>query len=77
MEPQSPTDHIALLAIMMVRVLAHRMDELGQLDEQTRSHLRRLIGTVSTHAGFKGLDDLKLLFSGIDKTLAEELDPAA
>ena len=70
MEPQNPTDHIALLAIMMARVLAHRMDELGQLDEDTRAHLRRLVGTVGTHADFKGLDELKLLLGGIDKSLA-------
>ena len=70
MEPQNPTDHIALLAIMMVRVLAHRMDELGQLDDDTRGHLRRLVNTVGLHADVKGLDELKDLLGGIDKSLA-------
>ena len=70
MVPNDATDHLALLAIMMVRVLAKRLDEVGQLDDATRSHLRRLVESVRTHASSRGLfEEMDTLFSNLDKSL--------
>ena len=35
MDIKTPFEHVALLALMMTRVLARRLQELGQLDEAT------------------------------------------
>ena len=69
MELKNQTDHIALLSLTMVGLLIKRLDDLGQLDEQTRKSLHRLIDGVRLHAGNHGLGDLKVLFDNIDKSL--------
>ena len=35
MQPETETDHMALLALTMVGILTQRLNELGQLDEPT------------------------------------------
>jgi hypothetical protein len=69
MQPTNSTDHIAILSLMMVGVLTERMRELGQLDPKTGEHLHRLVKSVRTHADASGIDDLKVLFDNIDKSL--------
>ena len=69
MEPRDQTDHIAILALMMVGVLTRRLREAGHLDEETRSHLHQLVQSVRTHAATAGIQDLKSLFDNIDKSL--------
>jgi len=69
-QPTNPTDHIALLSLMMVGVLARRLNDLGQLDDDTRRHLRRLVDGVRTHADNRGLDDLKVLLDNMEKSVA-------
>lgn len=69
MELKNQTDHIALLSLTMVGLLIKRLDDLGQLDEQTRKSLHRLIDGVRLHADNHGLGDLKVLFDNIDKSL--------
>ena len=69
MQPQNQTDHIAYLSLMMVGVLTKRMKELGQLDDDTASHLHKLVKSVRTHAASSGVDDLNALFDNIDKSL--------
>lgn len=73
MVPTDVTDHIALLSIMMVRVLARRLNELGQLDEATRKQLRRLVESVRTHAANRGLlEELETLFQNLEKSVSAE-----
>ena len=69
MELQDQTDHIAILSLMMVGVLTKRMKELGHLDDHTSAHLHRLVSTVREHARAAGIDDLRVLFDNIDKSL--------
>lgn len=69
MELQDQTDHIAILALMMVGVLTKRMKELDQLDDDTSAHMHRLISTVREHANATGIVDLKILFDNIDKSM--------
>jgi len=70
MQPKDQTDHIAILSLMMVGLLARRMKELGQLDEETRTHLHRLVKSVGVHAKASGIEDLDVLFANIDKALS-------
>lgn len=70
MEVTNQTDHIALLSLMMVRVLAKRLNDLDLLDEETRQHLGRLLQGVRTHAGNRGIDDLRILFDNVEKAVA-------
>jgi hypothetical protein len=69
MHPVDQTDHIAILSLMMVGLLARRMKELGQLDEPTATHLHRLVKSVRAHAKASGIEDLNVLFDNIDKAL--------
>ena len=69
MQPKNPTDHIAILALMMVGVLVRRMKELDQLDESTSKHLHHLVKMVGEHARSSGIEDLKILFENIDRAL--------
>ena len=69
MQPQTPTDHIALLSLMICGTLIKRMNELGQLDEPTAHRLHRLIGSVRTHAESHDIHDLGILFENIDLSL--------
>ena len=71
MELKSQTDHIALLSLTMVGLLIKRLDDLRQLDDATRRHLHRLIDGVRGHADNHGLNDLKVLFDNIDKSLSD------
>lgn len=70
MQPSDSTDHIALLSLMLVGVLARRLNELGQIDEETRRHMRRLVDGVRLHADHRGLDDLRILLDNMDKSVA-------
>jgi hypothetical protein len=70
MQPKDPTDHIAILSLMMVGLLARRMKELGHLDADTANHLHRLVKSVRVHAKASGIDDLNVLFDNIDKSLS-------
>ena len=70
MQPESQTDHVALLALMMVGVLTKRLMETGQLDSETAHHLHRLVSSVRSHAKNSGLNDLDVLFGNVDKALA-------
>ena len=70
MQPQDQTDHIAILSLMMVGVLAKRMKELGQLDDDTSDHIHQLVKSVRGHAEVSGIDDLNILFDNIDKALS-------
>jgi hypothetical protein len=69
MEPVDQTDHIAILSVMMVGLLAKRMKELGQLDDATASHLHRLVNSVRVHAKASGIEDLDVLFANLDRAL--------
>ena len=69
MQPKDQTDHIAILSLMMVGLLARRMKELGQLDEATAAHLHRLVKSVQVHARTSGIADLDVLFDNIDRAL--------
>lgn len=69
MVPDNATDHLALLSIMMVRVLASRLNDLGQLDEPTRKQLRKLVEGVRTHADRRGLQEMSILFDNLDKSV--------
>jgi hypothetical protein len=70
MQPKDQTDHIAILSLMMVGLLAHRMKELGQLDEGTSTHLLRLVKSVRVHARTAGIEDLEVLFDNIERSLS-------
>ena len=72
-QPETPSDHIALLALMICGSLIKRLDELGQLDETTARHLQHLVKGVRTHAQNHGLEDLNILFDNIERALGAEL----
>ncbi len=74
MQLQNQTDHIAILALMIVGVLVERLDHLGHLDDATTKHLHRLVNGVRTHARASGLTDLKILFDNIDRSLGERVE---
>lgn len=71
MELKDQTDHIALLALMISGVLAKRLIEVGQLDQETASHIHRLVHGVRLHAKNAGMSDLNVLFDNIDKALED------
>lgn len=71
MQPESQTDHIALLALMLVGLLIKRLEEIGQLDDATAHQIHRLVGTVGVHAKNAGLRDLNILFDNIERALGE------
>ena len=78
MESKNQTDHIAILALMLVGVLIKRLDEIGQLDDVTARHLHRLVASVRTHSKHAGLSDLDVLFDNIDGALSKRgTGPAA
>lgn len=72
MELRDQTDHIAILALMMVGVLTRRLHETGQLDEATAAQLHKLVGGVRIHAEKAGLSDLNVLFDNVDKALGKK-----
>jgi hypothetical protein len=61
MQVESQTDHIAMLALMMVGVLIKRLDAVGQLDDGTKHQLHELASAVRIHAENAGHDDLHIL----------------
>ena len=67
MQPETETDHMALLALTMVGILAQRLNELKQLDESTLRRLDQLVLGVRKHAEARGLTDLHVLFDNIAK----------
>lgn len=73
MELRDQTDHIAILALMMVGVLTERLDQLGQLDDRTAERMHHLVGGVRTHARNSGIKDLNVLFDNIDRALGARL----
>lgn len=73
MEPQTPTDHIALMSLMMVRILCRRMHELGLLDQETRRHIVRLAKVMRSHAETEKVDISVLLDNLIKAAGHEEL----
>ena len=70
MDPKDQTDHIAILSLMMVGLLARRMKELEQLDESTTTHLHRLVNSVRVHAKASGITDLDVLFENVERALS-------
>jgi len=72
MQPESQTDHIALLALMICGTLIKRLSELGQLDRATAHHLHGLVVAVGVHARSRHLTDLNILFDNIDRALGDE-----
>ncbi len=73
MQPENQTDHIALLALMIAGVLIRRLDQVGQLDQDTSRQLHKLVAGVRTHAKGRGLTDLDVLFDNIDRSLGSKL----
>jgi DNA primase large subunit len=73
MQPESQTDHIALLALMICGTLVKRLDELGQLDDATARRLHHLVKAVRTHANARDLTDLEILFDNIDLAAGEKV----
>jgi hypothetical protein len=73
MQLENQTDHVAILALMLVGVLIRRLQEVGQLDEPTARLIHQLSDRVRTHAGHAGLTDLRILFENIDRALGESL----
>ncbi len=76
MDLENQSDHIALLALMISGVLIQRLDQIGELDEATATHLHRLVSGVRTHAKSRGLTDLNVLFDNLDRTLGHKLPKA-
>jgi len=74
MELRDNTDHIAILALMMVGVLARRLNELDQLDDATARQLHKLVRGVRTHAQHSGISDLEILFDNIDNALQSRVN---
>ena len=70
MQPETETDHIALLALTISGVLVQRLNEVGQLDDVTRRHLHQLVSGVRTHAERRGLGDLRILFDNLERALS-------
>jgi hypothetical protein len=73
MQPENQTDHIALLALMISGTLIKRLDDVGQLDEDTVRLLHRLVEGVRLHAKNAGLSDLDILFDNVDRSLSKRL----
>lgn len=71
MELKDNTDHVAILALMMVGVLTKRLNDIGQLDKATASQLHKLVRGVRVHAQHAGINDLKIMFDNIDRSLGE------
>jgi hypothetical protein len=69
MQLENKTDHIAILALMMVGILTKRLGETGQLDDATSRQLHSLVAGVRKHAKSAGLNDLQYLFDNIDRKL--------
>jgi hypothetical protein len=74
MELKNQSDHVAILALMMVGLLTKRLNEAGHLDDATRHQLHRLVEGVRLHAENAGLDDLRILFDNIDNALGEVIE---
>jgi hypothetical protein len=72
MQPESQTDHIALLALMICGTLIKRLNELGQLDRATAQHLHALVTAVGVHARSRHLTDLNILFDNVDRALGDK-----
>jgi len=73
MQLENQTDHIAILALMMVGVLTRRLQEVGQLDEATSRQLHQLVEGVRKHAKLSGITDLRILFDNLDSSLQERV----
>jgi hypothetical protein len=73
MEPENPTDHIALLSLMITGTLIKRLDDVDLLDDHTARLLHQLVRSVHIHARSRGLNDLDILFDNIDRTLRRHL----
>ncbi len=73
MEPENPTDHIALLSLMITGTLIRRLDEVDLLDDHTARLLHQLVMSVHNHAKSRGLNDLNILFDNIDQILRRHL----
>jgi len=71
MEPQTPTDHIALMALMMVRILCRRMNDLGLLDIDTRRHIVGLAKVMRSHAESEKVD-ISVLLDNLIKAAGHE-----
>ena len=69
MQVKTPFEHVALLALMMTRVLARRLQELGQLDEATTRHLAHLVASMKTHADVSGNNELDVLLGDMERDL--------
>ena len=69
MDIKTPFEHVALLALMMTRVLARRLQELGQLDEATTRHLHHLVTSMKAHADISGNQELDVLLGAIEREL--------
>ena len=65
------TDDIAILALMMVGVIAERLNEVGQLDDKTARHLHHLVKSARTHAQFQSGHELDNLFNRIEEKLGK------
>ena len=76
MQLENQTDHIAILALMMVGVLTKRLKEVGQLDDATSRHLHHLVEGVRTHARNAGLTDLNILFDNVEHALDQPAEAA-
>jgi len=77
MQPESQTDHIALLALMLCGTLIKRLNDLGQLDRATAHQLHGLVIAVGAHAKTRDLTDLNILFDNIDRALGEKAKKSA
>jgi hypothetical protein len=69
MELKSQSDHIALLALMVVGVLTERLADLGHLDDNTADHIRRMVQGVRIHARNAGLADINVLLDNLERGL--------
>ena len=69
MQPETQTDHIALLALMICGTLIKRLNELGEIDEATGNRLHHLVKAVGRHAENHDIHDLRILFENIDLAL--------
>ncbi len=77
MELESPTDHIAMLSLMIAGTLIKRLDDVGQLDDKTADRLHKLVEGVRIHAKHHGITDLNILFDNIEKTLRDRTTESA
>lgn len=69
MRLENQSDHVALLALMLVGTLTRRLVEIGQLDDRTAEHIHRLVQGVRIHAKHASLTDLDVLFDNIENSL--------